>query len=405
MSSAANPKAQNFSPSVIAENNQYTVGDLAGTQGTEYYPYFTASFNQWFTKISGETDFNNCPNIFRSKLTKEAIKTNMDFIQLGIGNIYGPEVLFDTELKLYRQLKELSLTEALTNQQQSMMNALASTAVGDFIAFENLLRKVVRFSTADSVRANTLNTDIQTITTAINDIVWFKFDELTEEIDIDKVAYEERQDKITRLKQTIDELSQLIQTYENNFLNNYAQLHSINDNINNNSPGSSPSLSAQNLKTINTLLLERLHPDFGGFSTNELQTIENMANQCAGHGGEAVFTARSLLTEIDLEIGTYDDECLQAQFSSPDITTQLNSSSGDFSIAPNPASHTLSVLIPTEWEVTELILTDISGKIIQIIPIHDRLKIFLNVEHLKTGIYFLSTKQHQENTLKLVITE
>lgn len=189
------------------------------------------------------------------------------------------------------------------------------------------------------------------------------------------------------------------------FLNNYAQLHSINDNINNNSPGSSPSLSAQNLKTINTLLLERLHPDFGGFSTNELQTIENMANQCVGHGGEAVFTARSLLTEIDLEIGTYDDECLQAQFSSPDITTQLNSSSGDFSIAPNPASHTLSVLIPTEWEATELILTDISGKIIQIIPIYDRLKIFLNVEHLKTGVYFLSTKQHQENTLKLVITK
>lgn len=75
----------------------------------------------------------------------------------------------------------------------------------------------------------------------------------------------------------------------------------------------------------------------------------------------------------------------------------------EFKVYPNPATDRVTVVVPESWGRETLMLTDISGKVIKIIPVHQRVTIELPSQDLGNGIYFLSPSTHKEYSLKLVI--
>ncbi|MCF8248228.1 MAG: hypothetical protein K9J37_20215 [Saprospiraceae bacterium] len=162
LSSSSNKKARNFSAAAVASNNRYLVGFFR-TQGDEFFPFFTANIPDWFKNaevgdyvcpsppIIGEED----PDI--KQTYKRAAHSGIDLLEAGVGSIYGGELAFDAELKLYRHLSRLQELEPLNEAElAAWYNGFNGSNVQKFVQFETAYRNALAPSASEQQQLSTL---------------------------------------------------------------------------------------------------------------------------------------------------------------------------------------------------------------------------------------------------------
>jgi len=408
LSTPTNPKAINFSNTVVAQANRYLVGYLAVSQGDPYYPYFVASINDWFKKEE-DVDYI-CPEGLtppedpKEKQLRAAAESGIGLMNAEIGNIYGDAVAFDAQLKLLRHLEELASTASLTDEQQEWRGYLSETAAGGFVAFEQAFASAVAVPESETEAAAEIAAGIRAGLAEIRDIEWFKVSETRDEITFQEEGLALRNSKTAELKTQISQLAELRKTATQNLQNALPELEALNNSI-----GGLYTIPAQNLKTINALLLKQFAADFAGYSESEAQTLSEIAAQCAGEGGEAVYTARSLwaMHTKDLSPQDYNDECIpatEAFLSRP--TTPAALTSGDvLSLYPNPASGMTLATLPEDHGYLTLRISDLTGSIVRTYAVEEgQRQLHLDLTGLLPGLYFVSPEGKAGKAVKLIIT-
>jgi len=402
LSSEGNQRAVNYSSELVSQLNQYLAGFLSGAQGTELYPFFNSAFEEWFDSDENGVDYQCPPGIVGDepntvKLKREA-QDHIALLDANLEGIYGAEVAFDVKLKLFRALSALKALEPLGLSEQSWYNTLAVTPIGTFIAFETNLKNSGTLTDFEAGQADQLNQQIKALREELQGISWYTLDGYMGAVITNAAQKSLYESKLAQLKTSTASLANLLQGRHQNLLNQWNNLDGLNEGI-----GSLQTVSAQNLKTANRLLLRRLSVPFSGFTASEIQTLQNIAAQCSGTGGEGVFTARALLAEKTRSIGEYNDECI----SNPKIEREdLKSKPAVvLSIAPNPVDQLATVSLPTLRDYTVLVVFDVYGREIQRIELAEgQTEARINTAGMSPGVYFLAAAPRMDQVLKFVVS-
>lgn len=147
-------------------------------------------------------------------------------------------------------------------------------------------------------------------------------------------------------------------------------------------------ISGQLKKQVSELFLKRISDI--PFSIQDVQLLQNIAEQCAGKYGEGVYTARSLLADIQPEIQTYNDECVEEIPAS----SQRLKFSGQIVVSPNPSNGDITIRSYQKLENVTIEIYDLLGKLVYKIPntsIDNELK--LNLSVLSSGTYILKVPE------------
>ncbi|MEL6863903.1 MAG: T9SS type A sorting domain-containing protein [Bacteroidota bacterium] len=402
-SSEGTIKARHRSSASIALQSQYRLGFLAGAQGTALYPFFDSDANNWFFKDNQGIDLF-CPSIEfevdATELLTDLAKTNINLLAGGIKDVYGPELEFDLQLKLYRALDELRETVVLEPELQGWYDRLRVTSIGDFIEFEDVFRTATELSETEERTAVALTAAIKTLTTELNAIQWYQIDRSTRLPIIDEAQQKIFIDKSNELEIKVAELSAFNDRQSQALIGALPQLAAINARI-----AGTRNSSEANLKEANSLFLQRMTPGFSGFNPTELEKLKDIAGQCAGYGGEGVYLARTLFSEATLTVTTYNDECLQEVAPGRSDLETKPSLAQQVEVFPNPADESVWVNVSADHEVKFLILSDILGKTVRSIQVPEGANTFqINTSELPAGSYFLSAAEGAYEAIKLVIT-
>ena len=401
-SSSSNPKAVNYSDLATAQLNQYQVGFFGGAQGTAYYPYFTSAFNKWFDKDENGLDYD-CPPGFASpdptgiEKLRSAAATNIAHLGAGIGNTYGSEVAFDLKLKLCRYLDELKNLDPLTATEQTWYNAFKGTAVGNAIAFESIFNQAAALSPSEESQANQLSQQIRDLRTDLNAIEWYSLNNKTQTVEIHAAEKAEFDEIRKQLRSQTSALGALLNNRQMALMDVLDDLAVANAGI------TGTEVSAQNLRIVNGLLIARLSPGFTAFSGSELQTLGAIANQCAGLGGEGVYTARALLADATKSAPGYRDECIPGNTPRMDQSPSADAVAG-ISVAPNPASDMAVVTFAPGHSCTGLTVNDLLGRLISTVKTEPgATEVLLHTASWQPGIYILLPENSDFPPVKLII--
>lgn len=412
LSTSSTPKAKHFTNVTgIAEESQYIVGLFEpgplppqNQQGNSYYPYFESVFSEWFDKAFNGQDDDNCIQ-FPNELDKieNAVETGINLLEAGIDTIYGDEVAFDTELKLFRHLERLQELTTLDTEQSTWHASLSATDIADFVEFENVYRTAVGYTDAEKGQAEQLSLDISNLRDEMLAIEWYVIDTINGVDSIDTAARALYESKAAELSLKMDTLTALVDAKQQALYAELSNLASINNGI-----GTQSTVSGQNLKTVNGLLLQRYDPVFAGFSSGDVTTLTQIADQCVGQGGEAVYHARSLLAEHlnDATVTEYDDECVEElQPRSGGEKGKLKQlATTSLKIMPNPADHIAKVTLPKGHNISSLLLMDAYGRLIKSYELNpEALTLNLNTSELKAGTYSIVPSDKGETPLRFTV--
>ncbi|MEO1259080.1 MAG: T9SS type A sorting domain-containing protein [Bacteroidota bacterium] len=405
LSALGQEKAVNYSDAGIAQDNQYFVG-FFNTQGDELYPFVDAfNFPNWFTSQGG-LDYE-CPSLPEEPVAvaedialEKAIISNINILDGGLEAIYGAEIAFDAKLKLYRHLIRFQQVGGIFNtDMQSWYNTLAITDIAKFIEFERDYQTAVALSQSEIAQVDQLVREIKTLKSEINEIVWYTEDTgLSSNVIIDPVKQAVRATKLSELEQKKSALATLISSKRQQLATKLADLTNLNNSI-----GAQVTTSGANLKSMNSYLIQRYASGFAGFDGAEKQAILAMADQCVGIGGEAVYAARSLMTEFDPQYVDYEDNCIggsQRSIEKPDLGNTLSA----VGISPNPASDRAMVTLPKDAGVNMISVVDVFGKTILDQKVDPKQRtIELEVAPLASGIYYVTFDNDEIAPIKLMI--
>jgi len=402
LSSEGNQKAVNYSLEQVAQLNQYLAGFLSGAQGTELFPFFNSAFEEWFDRDENGVDYQCPPGVVGDEPSvdklKREVQNHIALLDANVEGIYGAEVAFDVKLKLFRALSALQALEPLDLSEQSWYNNLASTPIGTFISFETNLKNAGTLTDIEAGQADQLNQQIKELREELQGITWYTLNGAMGAVITDAAQKSLYESKLAQLKTATASLANLLQGRHQNLLNQWNSLDALNEGI-----GSLHTVSAQNLKTANRLLLRRLTSPFSGFTANEIQTLQNIATQCSGTGGEGVFTARALLAEKTRSLGEYNDECI----SNPRIEREdlKSKSAAVLSIAPNPVDQLATVSLPASRDYTVLVVFDVYGREYQRIDLAEGQTVAnFATAGMSPGVYFLAAAPRMDQVLKFVVS-
>ncbi|MFN0215911.1 MAG: T9SS type A sorting domain-containing protein, partial [Saprospiraceae bacterium] len=314
-----------------------------------------------------------------------------------VGGIYGAEVAFDVKLKLFRALSALQPLEPLNPAEQSWYNTLALSPTGAFISFETSLKNAGALTDNEAEQAEQLNQQIKGLRDELEEITWYNLDGEMGEVITDPAQKALYDNKLAQLKTSTASLANLLQGQHQNLLNEWNSLNALNEGI-----GTLETVSAQNLKSANRLLMRRMSSNFSGYSAAEIQTLQDIAAQCAGTGGEAVFTARALLAETTLSLAEYNDECISNPGQQREAPKNIPSVA--VSISPNPVDQLAIVSLPKSHKYTLLRVFDVFGQEIQRINISEgQLQANISTIEMPPGVYFLAPEPWIGEAIKFVV--
>ncbi|MCF8247356.1 MAG: T9SS type A sorting domain-containing protein [Saprospiraceae bacterium] len=413
---ALTPKAKHFAPDYIAVQSQYRIGRYrysSGSypenyQGESHYPYFlpTSFTHPWFIKKSAGVDQYECNEyLTKQEVLENAAQTDINLLNIRIDTVFGDEVAFDTKLKLYRHLEDLSALTTLTGDFYTWYHdSLSSTDFAKFIEFENRYRDAATFTDVAVGQSDLLNLEIDSLSqildslgNELDSVVWWVKDTSTNMLIIDSALVADFVAVKLLMDQKLDTFSILVMDKQAIIDTMLDDMLSVNNSI-----GTQTTTSGENLKAINALLLYRLDPEFGGFSEEDSTDLAEIALQCVGEGGEGVYIARALLAEHSLEYVEYEDECVEERSSlSHGGMTSLPSS---LRIAPIPADESARVELPKEHGLTDLALLDAYGRVVRVYglsPTQTQLK--LDTSQLAEGVYFLYPSNKKEGPVRFVV--
>jgi hypothetical protein len=408
-STPGSPKARYYGSGSLAEQSQYIVGKytpapgtpsgvVENVQGNATYPYYLPASSLWFAKSPSGVDQTNCGSLSsEDDKLERAVRTNINLLNAGIAAEYGGEVEFDTKLKLYRHLAKLQQLTTLAPDLSTWYNALSGTDFAKFVAFEQIYEAAIVLTNAQEAQASQLNLEIGTLTDELEAIEWWVTDPATGLTSQDAAKLALYESKKALMNQKMDELSVLVQAKQTKLGTKLGDMQSMNNSI-----GSQATVSGQNLKTMNNLLLQRYAVGFAGFSTADVNLLTQIAQQCVGQGGEGVYIARALLAEQLETSGIYNDECIVSLRGNDRQTKAITASK--LAIMPNPTSDMASVELPEGHNISYLLLLDAFGRKVQGYEIEPKQTILnLNTSGLDNGIYFLAPANEEGSPVRFAV--
>lgn len=399
ISSEADPKAVNYSTDIIAAQNQYLVDSVP--QGGNTYPYFLSEFNQWFDDEQG-TDFI-CPPMGPEPDPKgrllEAARTEDSLLMFRIDTLYGTEVAFDISLKLFRHLTELQQIDSIPSDLQARYNQLSGTDVHRFISFEQTLEDVISMDSLSIVQMENGRAEVNTLLDSLQQWEWYEVDSIYN-LTIDSSAYSHYLDIRDAAKLVLSEMAAIQEAYMDTLQGKLAFLDSLNNAVSTSSPN-----SVQNLKTANSLLVDRLSEHFSGFDSTAISTLDAIALQCSALGGEGVYLARVLWAEATKNLEReYDDECIAAMSAIPPPEVNTTEESYQTYLAPNPAQSFSIMYLPKENEATIASLVNTQGQILQQFQLPEgQRQLVIPTDTLPAGLYFIQLNDEGISPLKLLV--
>jgi hypothetical protein len=143
------------------------------------------------------------------------------------------------------------------------------------------------------------------------------------------------------------------------------------------------------------------------FSTSDNNALSYIAELCPGTNGTDVYKARALFNYINQAAKVYSNSCLQNNFNREiGVVEKFDEGDGSFEIElyPNPTENFVNLYSKAFNEEIDVKVTDVNGKLL----ISEKVNLInhiglLNV-NLKSGIYFLSfTNKNNETKIKKLI--
>jgi type II secretory pathway pseudopilin PulG len=167
-----------------------------------------------------------------------------------------------------------------------------------------------------------------------------------------------------------------------------------------------------NKKTVTDIYLQTIAKGSTDLTATQWATIALIAQQCPYAGGKAVYEARSIYAFISSEV--YDDHTICAAVginartanptkgnTKPSVSPLSSPLGGDrgglgqgeaIRLYPNPTTGITRLFIPTEYQGSDIVITNAVGQIIQTTAVTSMLQsIDLSAE--PTGIYFITLRQ------------
>jgi hypothetical protein len=403
-SSLHSPKAANFSPSFIAEQSQYLVGDP--NQGGALYPYFFASYLDWFQSSQG-SDYACPPGVQEpapgggAARLKEAASAGAALLDAGVGQAYGPEIAFGTELKLFRHLRRLVQMGELPPELLPRYAQHAAGDIGRIAAFEERLAQASSFSEAEEEAAEAGRAALRAALDSMGRIQRYEIEDKYFPA-ISAAGQAEYLQMEAEAKRLLGELAALKAARRAALESQLDTLAAINAGIGEGGP-----LPLQNLKSAHALLLKRLAAGPGGFSPADEALLESIAQQCAHTGGEGVLKARILLAERRRDISwPYEDECLPApspHFALPPPPAD-EQPVGKAALWPNPAEGAAFLSLPEGHDWRAAALFSAQGQQLRRILLQPgQRQAEIPLAGLAPGLYFVKIEGSAAPALRLAV--
>lgn len=230
------------------------------------------------------------------------------------------------------------------------------------------------------------------INNSFHQITQYQTDLFTTENNLEKI---ELLNQIQIEKQTLDE-------QENAATENGQQSFLLEEQNNQVVPlsANSEKVYEQNWATVNQLIANRINDYTRDYSEVEIETLQQIANQCILSGGDGVLMARSLLAEIGNFSYNEIELCNSAEVK--EKTSVVEKPSSIF-VYPNPTSQVINVAFNNyTFERAELLLRNSLGPINLTKTLTSSNQI--NIAGIPSGIYFLEVKiDHQDKHVEKII--
>ncbi len=164
---------------------------------------------------------------------------------------------------------------------------------------------------------------------------------------------------------------------------------------------SSAQLPESNEQIVNDIYLQTVALGNYAFSSSQVSSVLEIAQQCPYAGGKAVYRARSLYRFIDETI-EYDDDSTCLVFGIYRRGSNQPSSeieTGNILLIPNPANNLVTVVYQSASEGScDLYVTDITGNVIKQIDIPcDKTRFEFSVEDIKNGLYLVDVRNEGQS--------
>ena len=416
-----------------AADDQYLVNDNGAGQGSAYYPFFSAAFNEWFDKSFAANKECDLPPIIndpqgpKKQRNSSGIISNMSYINRLSQDGIQDELDYNAGLVLYKSLSELvescgylcieELIDDIINSKGLSNKELASIFPSIFnvnheiIEFtfdvdkwyrdnEGKYKDVIEFEKY-FVRVISMNDENLSQLDKLREQLRDKQSELMAVYQNMENVYDNNnsliiKDEINTLTQTLESITSAKNDY---IISQIKNLRALNEGIN-----VYGYESDDHMKRINTLNLNILESNGKEFSLSpkDSKWLSYIANACVDNVGNSKFAAQSLLNYYDYNRVDFSNNC-----ETTDKNLSLDNEKEDKIIVwPNPASESVSVKLAmtnlTAKEKLFINIYDMQGQTVYSGLVNSFEDLKINTQAWSEGIYFIKDN-HNTISKKIII--
>ena len=370
-------------------SNQFIV---YGKQGSNVFPNNITPPTDWFKSAFAGTTFkcseeptckldpivNNTPNSLDAidmQLLKEA----------DISKIYGEVNTWKLTRNLY---EKISANPSLKSADNAVINFYEQYQNSNIATFTGIKEGLDHLHAYGAVQLLPTEKNIDGINTQI-DAIDIKLSSSTDKknLEIEKA----------NLLQTLSELNTKLQA-DGEAIKKEKQAE-LNILAEKNEQITTEHAYEENLKIVNAVTIALQLTESSILSKEHRGLLEKVAYQCDMQGGEAVQSARAMLSWYDAKYNFGRDNTCEEIF---DTKQQKNNLSQEFKIYPNPSNDLLTLDIGNQ-KIDEVSIFTIDGQLIETIAINDQFTP-INVSYLQNGIHYCLLKNSNRVVTRIKFT-
>lgn len=162
-----------------------------------------------------------------------------------------------------------------------------------------------------------------------------------------------------------------------------------------------------NQKIVNNIYLSTVARGQFAFNPLQIQQLENLIYQCPLAGGRSVYQARALYSLVNDTLVYHSDSLNCSQMGLSWRKAQVNPSSDDFSIVPNPGTDRVRISWDNKKEVIgEIAIYSGIGTQVTLVKVEENTnEITLDISFLAKGFYifhFINEKGESVKKIKFI---
>lgn len=362
--------------------SKYIVDEIENSDFSPYTWFPLAWFeddNETSASYQCSNENGNCitapPVIYEQPLDIKIVRNEL------IGDEYQAAVNWLAQRRFYERILEEGNPYPGNSDVAAFVTAAQSNGIAAYANLQTGIRQLFAVSTTNR---NTFQSYEQDISEGLGDLAAVEQQLNAPGISQqDSAGFAAQRDTI---RQTIQQAASAKETLLNNIVTARTSAAASLLTQNSNLPALTPVYTVHE-KTVNDILLRTVAQGTYAFAEGDYNTLRTIANLCPLSDGEAVLRARALLTLVNENPVTYDDETIcSTERGRPGLTTK----SDHIRIYPNPATNQVTI----EYNITNssdnlFLLFNTLGQIVKTIVLPDNEgNIQLSLVGLSEGTYW-----------------